>query len=410
MENSTNYTLLLQSSYFDLALGCTILIGIAALVGIAGNLMIIFFYFFRIKDRGERYYIPILAVIDFLASITSSLYNIMDNSYFYNYPNDVICRLLSALQVCVPGISAHVLLLISIQRYLLVCKPFGPKMTLYWKRVALGLVCGITVVYSVPILGTAGVKTSQEVYLNHNVTVKICKFSADSSSYITIYFGILSLIIIGNIVATGAFYIPVLKQVRIAFRSFRRKVANKYKEDTVPTELEAVSDSNAEQIEMKTISVSNASTPATNELPVSNLSPGKNAEPGSITETDDTEDVGTNNPNISKNENTDDKPKEMKETKSKRKSVQRRLTMMFFVLILAYIISYIPPLVFLVLTYAIENFNFLTLTKTESVLWIYLPRLVFLNHVINPFIYGYYDTKLRDQLTTCFKRKRHIIN
>ncbi|XP_062575902.1 vertebrate ancient opsin-like, partial [Saccostrea cucullata] len=258
MENSTNYTLPLQSTYFDLALGCTILIGIAALVGISGNLMIIFFYFFRIKDRGERYYIPILAVIDFLSSITSSLYNIMDNSYFYNYPNDVICRLLSALQVCVPGISAHVLL--SIQRYLLVCKPFGPKMTLFWKRLALGLVFGITVVYSVPILGTAGVKTSQEV-----------------------------------------------------------KVANKYKEDTVPTELEAVSDSNAEQIEMKTVINSNVSTPATNEEPVPNLSPGKTTEHGSATETaDDTEEANSStSQNISKNENKDEKAKEMKETKSK---------------------------------------------------------------------------------------------
>ena len=81
LANESYYLSLLQKRSADIALGSTILIIIGALVGVIGNSLIIHFYFFRIKERGERYFIPLLAIVDFTGYITSSSFYIMDNTF-----------------------------------------------------------------------------------------------------------------------------------------------------------------------------------------------------------------------------------------------------------------------------------------------------------------------------------------
>ncbi|CAC5408949.1 unnamed protein product [Mytilus coruscus] len=218
MMDNVDYGKILRNRYTDVSLSSTILIILGTVIGLFGNGIIIVFYFFRIKERGERYFIPLLAIVDFLACFTSSLFYIMDNTYFFNYPSDIICRILTFSQTFVPGISAHILVIICVQRYILVCKPFVPKMTLFWKRMSFAFVSLFALLYSLPLLGISGLKTSNENFMNHTVEVTICKFSAvETSSKITAYFGFLALLMIFNIVITVALYIPVLKRIQISF-------------------------------------------------------------------------------------------------------------------------------------------------------------------------------------------------
>ena len=53
-------------------------------------------------------------------------------------------------------------------------------------------------------------------------------------------------------------------------------------------------------------------------------------------------------------------------------SVQRRITIMFFVHIVVYVISYTTPLIMMVRLYMLEYSMFLTMTHVETGLWIYL--------------------------------------
>ena len=176
MDYNTYYQKLLLIRYSDIALGSTILIIMGGVIGIIGNITIIFLYFFRIKEKGERYFIPLLAVVDLLGCLASPPYYILDKEYLYNFTS-FICRwILMFLQICIPGMSGHTLLLISIQRYMLVCKPFGPKMTLFWKRVSFGIVCLVSLAYSFPLLATVGVYEKVIPFMNQNVTTEVCKF------------------------------------------------------------------------------------------------------------------------------------------------------------------------------------------------------------------------------------------
>lgn len=94
MDNDTFFKLQYLNRFSDITLSNTILMIIGAFIGVIGNATIIFFYFFRIKERGERYFIPLLGIVDLLGCLTSSPYYIMDNEYMYNYLGTAVCRIL----------------------------------------------------------------------------------------------------------------------------------------------------------------------------------------------------------------------------------------------------------------------------------------------------------------------------
>ncbi|XP_065938352.1 G-protein coupled receptor 84-like [Magallana gigas] len=419
MDNDTNYQLQYVNRFSDIALSSTILIIIGAVIGVIGNTTIIYFYFFRIKERGERYFIPLLGVVDLLGCLTSPPYYIMDNEYMYNYPSTAACRILSSLQICVPGISAHTLLLISIQRYLLVCKPFGPKMTHFWKRVLFGVVCLISFVYAVPLLFTAGVVRSNISYMNHNVTTEVCKFSSEQSLLMTIYTTLLFLIMVANIVVTAGLYVPVFKQVRISFRS--KTVKHEIHRDspaastTETSQATRTSDIETDDIDKPSNSIELQAAEVKVEIPNSpkkvrfEISDKSNEDTEAMEDHDNDArsiscDIAGPFPDIASNPQ---KPaKTDRSGKSRIKSAQKRVSILFFYLILAYVLSYIPPLIILILIYTLDGFVFESRDRTEMAIWFYLTRLVFLNHIVNPFIYGYFDTKFKKQLRNFFLRKK----
>lgn len=206
MDNDSYYHLILRNKISDITLSSTILIIIGGVIGVIGNSLIIYFYFFRVKERGERYFIPVLGVVDLLGCLTGAPFYIMDNTFLFNYPSTVACSVLSFLQVWIPGISMHMLLVISLQRYLLVCKPFGPKMTLFWKRISVTVVCCCSIVYSAPLLKTAGVSEEKNVFMGYNLTTYTCRYSDGSTPGMFVYFSILFLIMLANLVVRRTFF------------------------------------------------------------------------------------------------------------------------------------------------------------------------------------------------------------
>ncbi|VDI69784.1 Hypothetical predicted protein [Mytilus galloprovincialis] len=418
--NNNVYGELLRDRYSDIYLSNSMCIVIGTIIGIFGNCVVIFFYLVRIKERGERYFIPLLAIVDLFACLTSSAFILMDNTFFYNYPNDTVCRILIFLQVFGTGFSANVLLVICVQRYLLVCKPFGTKMTLFWKKISLAAACSFSFVYSAPFLGISGIKTVDENFLNHTVQTTICKFSAvDTSAKITAYFGFLGLIILANIIITAALYIPVLRTIHISLsRKTMKRVFYNIQDGNTSSNTESASQPTKDSsIYSDTqLSVSNPTPHNRIEATKNDLEPNwecrkkKCANICYITEPSKEEVVkDTTLKDTVKSEeivSTDNDIKLDGYSKRKSGSIKRRISVMFFVIILVYILSYIPSLTIVILSYAIDDSDFIDLTQSETIAWIYFERFVFLNHIANPFIYSYFDVKFRRKLKTFFTCKR----
>ena len=112
--------------------------------------------------------------------------------------------------------------------------------------------------------------------------------------------------------------------------------------------------------------------------------------------------------NTLSNKTQSPKTQEKKNIKSKTTSAQRRITIMFLVLIVAYVLSYTPALVITVLFYILEDFKFLTMSRAETAVWFYLTGLVFFNHIVNPLVYGYFDKKFRKHLCKQCQRRQKL--
>ena len=379
MANNTDYLQVLwKVKYSDLALSSTILIIIGGLVGILGNGSVIICYF-RIGKCGERYFIPVLAVVDLVACITSSIFYVMDNTFFFNYPYDSMCRILTFLQLLVPGTSASLLIIISVQRYLLVCKPLGSNMTLRWKRIAIGVACLFTFTCSAPVLAISGIKTSNETYQNHTIQITVCKFStAETSVQNTVYFGFLLLLTIVSILVTISLFIPVLKKIKLTFLGKFRSGRKASKHRNTPHATDSVLTKDKEQkYEGKTTELQIQDKSSSNQsLNTSSTMKG---------------DMYINKPvNTFTTEDSE---------RTRKEKATRKITVMFFVIIVAYVSSYIPSLIILILVYAVDDLqNFISVSKDAAFVSTYLARFVFLNHIVNPFIYSYFDPMFRTEL------------
>lgn len=79
--------------FSDILLSSKIVFLFGACIGVIGNANIIFFYFFRIKERGERYFIPLLGIVDLLGCLFLASFNIMDNEYVFNFKNVAACKI-----------------------------------------------------------------------------------------------------------------------------------------------------------------------------------------------------------------------------------------------------------------------------------------------------------------------------
>ncbi|CAG2241466.1 unnamed protein product [Mytilus edulis] len=386
MANNTDYVkVLYDENYSDVALSSTILTIIGGIVGVLGNGSVIICYFFRIKDRGERYFIPVLAVVDLVACITGSIFYVMDNTFFFNYPYDLMCRLLIFLQLLVPAISASLLLIISVQRYLLVCKPHGPRMTLRWKRISIGVTCLFTLTYSAPVLAISGIKTSYETFQNYTVQIKVCKFStAETSVQNTAYLGFLLMLSIIIILITMSLFVPVLKTIKLSFFGKFRSGRKASEHRNTPLNTDSVSATDIElgkyegknpeiQIKKKSSSISGIyrSSSLIDDL--------DNNKPVNTFTTKDSE-------------------------KTRMEKATRKITIMLFVIIAAYVLSYIPSLITLIVIYADDDLNIGTgsISRESAFVFIYFARFVFLNHIVNPFIYSYFDEKFRTELRKLF--------
>lgn len=243
--------------------------------------------------------------------------------------------------------------------------------------------------------------------MNHNVTSEMCKFSGERSLLISIYFMLLFLIMIENLVVTAGLYIPVLRRAKFSFRS--RKVKYEINGDSnVDSKTETSQATRTSDVTTQYKIKSKAITELkTGEIKGDEPNHQRNAKFDILERTETT--AIQNDVSNTVEENVKDHTKlekNYKKPKARGMSAQRRVSIMFFYLIIAYVLSYTPPLIILILEYTLDDFAIHTMSKSEMALQTYFSQAVFLNHIVNPFIYGFFDTKFKKQLNVCRKRKK----
>ena len=359
-----------------------ILYGIFILLGIVGNSFTLFIYMVKLRrtQAETRYFIPILAGSDLLLCITAATLVIGSYLPYMGIFNDVLCKASHFLLAISMSASNALLLTISIQRYLKVCRPLGKQMNLFWRRFATVLVITTSIIYAVPILPISGVTSFTNTYNGMNISIFFCNATNHHyPMYQFVYYFVVFGIGLANFVVTIGMYSPIMCAI---YRHYTNSNSTRKLTDDPYTmiiqgkgkaDAEMPSQTAKERVRKKKVHGVRKDG--------SELIPNQCGEITVLREK-----AIPSNAKI-----------------QKTKPPTTNFNIMFFCIILISLISYFPTFITIIVLCQIQI----------SVLSPYFPWIRFLlgffvvNHAVNPFVYAHFDMKMRQNIAgLCTRKKR----
>lgn len=336
-----------------------VFLGIYLILGISGNAVVIINYSFRMNNKkDDRYFIPFLAILDLFACGFRSSLELAMNVNPVNFKGSALCKFVWFPTNAFAIASIVLLLVIAVQRYLKICRPFGRQMTTIWKRVSLVACVVVGIIFSVPLI----VYNDEIKVINpvNNVTGYVCDI--DVQRYYGICFitytaiatissvAIMILLVIFNSLIGRTIYYQIKAKQR---RSLQCEINRHKVESTVNLVLMNI---------MPDISDNMLCTQGeTSRLNNSCTSPSYYG-------------------------NGFQKPRCM--------SFAHRYSFMFMAIGLAFIFSYVPRMVILAISLKDPKF-FGKISKEALAIVAFSREMNVVNNVANPFIYGFFDRKFR---------------
>ena len=330
---------------------------IILIAGILGNAFVLYIYRTKMRDdeRESRFFIPVLALYDFMVCIVTEIRFLTDTYWNVSFHSEKACKILVLFVVLTTMTSNTFLLAIAVQRYIKICRPLGKQMTLFWRRLTVALVVGGNIFFSIPTPIVAGIRDLNIVYRDVNITGKACATGdRQYPLFQLVYFSIMILVVVVNLTATMALYAPI---ACVIYRRYQRKVQK----------VTGITLSNAQG--------SNCSLDAS--------------------KADETNTEGSHN----KATDTGDKSDKEKQ----KRTPKTNFNTMFFVICFIYVLAYVPTSTMLVYDSVYGNF-WTSISFAEIGAYSFPARTFVFNHAANPYIYAYFDLTFRSHLRNLVHR------
>ena len=321
----------------------------------------------------SRYFIPRLAFFDFLLCLAFGIFEIIVVNVSYIHGS--ICKIFFFLTTFASCTSNAFLLAIAVQRFLVVCQPFGTQMTLSLRRWTTALIIATNFLFSVPVLIIAGKQGHLKNHKTESLPTARCSFSNDQyPTFQIIYIVILGFVSIAYIIVTVGMYIPI---TFVIYRHFS-KTRNKNTENTKMARREYA------------INVQEGNLKVGPEAEIENLDKGMTISKINVVISQRKKST------VSKNENGMQALVLSRSSLTYAKSPVTNFKMMFFIIICIYVFTYVPTITVMILD-SLNHFNDNALSQNYTILF-FLSACYVVNHVINPFIYAYFDKQMRNKI------------
>ncbi|KAK3093038.1 hypothetical protein FSP39_010373 [Pinctada imbricata] len=334
----------------------TVIFSTVLFVGAICNFLVLIVYSSMMKKEQmeSRYFIPILSLYDLLVCLVSGTYFILDTHLWIAFESNMLCKIILFLVGHTMMTSDSFLLAIAVQRYVKICRPLGKQMTLFWRRLTVFLVIFLNFVYTIPTIVVSGVKDLELVYKGVNISGPSC-FTGNQRYplFQLVYYSIMIVIVISNIVITAGLYTPI---GCVIYKTFHKKGRTRNDKDA--------------------------------------YSNSKETKDGHAS------DEGCKN-NIKTTRGT------IKKSTKRRVTPETNFNLMFCTIITVYVLSYVPTCVMLVVV-SLDELFWINLPIAEFGLYNWLIRSYAFNHAMNPFIYAYFDIGFRHSAVSIFKRKKTV--
>lgn len=352
----------------------TVILWVYFAVGIVGNSVVLFFYSFRIKGKLEdRFLIPHLAFFDLLATVFTTIDKTLDNIFPVMYPNHRLCQISNFTSRVFAATGDGVLLLIAFQRYYRICRPFQFQRPLPNDRVCLILIFLAAVVLNSPVF--LFYELHQVSHLDQNIIGYRCDHIHHNLQYSYVMAGydiFVFILIVVAMVTISVLYVFIARAIKRSAVKSKKKSTDISPSSFAKSEVDQSKESTAETIECLFKSTADDKSKKSVNHFIRNSSVASLGKLASLTGT------------------------------LRNKYQTNRFSYMFMTIALLFIITYIPS-------------NILKMCELHHPeMWIELPHwrlhvyLFFrqgyiLNHVVNPFIYGLFDSGFRRVLVRSLK-------
>ena len=396
----------------------TIFIGVEAVIGFVGNILILIVYSKWYTHCNFRYCVLFLALYDFTSCVSTLPGEMFSQFHWYDYSYGWVCKTKSYFNVFTAWGSAYTLLLLAFDRYRKICRPLAwqiqPPLAL--KLCAGGIVLSSFMSFPITILW--GTQTYTIVIHGVSLNVSTCEKSGTYANQIYPFIYIVSAYIVPiglMMMATGVLNVLIAR--KLFCKMFKHHHSN-YRKEKMPQEGSESSFSSKSSVvltgiqkmmefttsfmSMNTISVrldQNRSESRNNLVSLYTVTLhgiGIDNQMGNQVRTPN--DTGSNAVTTS-GSTKQDNTSEVGRLRRKRKTIiMLVLTSVFIVTMSVYIA---------LLTLVSKTDNILRkLSNSEKVVFFFFWRLYFINTIINPALYGVMDPRFRTGIKRIFQGRQ----
>ncbi|XP_069131073.1 cholecystokinin receptor type A-like [Argopecten irradians] len=372
MEELSNSTGILNWNY-ELAMTLIVIdifLGIYIVVGVLGNVMIIYIYKVRLDIKtDDRIFILALAAVDIVVCVTGPAFSLTRNILPVAFYGNTTCKILWFFTKAMNAVSVELVLVIGIERYLKICRPFGMQMNNQAKIIILALSIIICFIGHAPIFFFYDQIPVQNIPLN--ITGSRCgrihspEYPLSDTGYI--YLLVIFVLAVGTLGLIVLLYVLIGRRIYKRIQQKRERSMSKYSFEPDPA-----SEPMSTTTEHETFKQSNSCVKANEQTPSVQRTPGRRRS-SSVT---------------------------LKNWREKH-----RYSLMFLIIAGTCVVTYIPTLI-VNLAINLDSAEFWNFTSPSlRQLYLYFFQVYIVNHVVNPFIYGYCDRAFRKEMKKMLCRK-----
>ena len=403
----------------------TVFVGIEAVFGFVGNMLILYVFLFHYHKCNFKYFVLCLSVIDTTSTLTTLPGEIVTQTFWYVYPVPLVCKIKSFFNVFTVCGCAFGLLVIAIDRYRKVCRPLAWQIK---PRVAMILILvqlTISFFIALPVAFFWGTHSFLKEYEGYNITVTVCEIDAEykHTDYPLKYTIVTETMIALTMLVLLVLYIFVVRkllQMKPGERHTAGTTENSHNQQNSDITLSgrAVSDDDTsgqgQDVELQDTAESTNSRSAdeieidtdTCKLPsefkaASKMSSTLSAKTSAMAASKMSSTLSAKTatlavPTLISTLST----KRVANRRSSKRAQIRRKTLIMFILTVIFICT---TVLYLTLLMFISKGVLESFTSAERSAYFFFFRLYFINHVINPILYGILDPKFRRVLKQTFQ-------
>ncbi|XP_076084507.1 uncharacterized protein LOC143055262 [Mytilus galloprovincialis] len=208
-----------------------LIVGVYMIVGIFGNPLVIYYYGCFVKPFPSYNFIVTMAVFDLIVCCVSMPLEIVDMRFNYKFPDATACKIFRFGNYFCSMASSFILIAIAADRYRKVCQPFHTQITFKTAKIITGCLCLAAFFVASPSFIIYDIRT-----VNISATSGLVGYDCTAirearyTLYISIFNGICFLIFICCISTLTVLYIIIAKKLwhlkRFRVMDTTRKISN----------------------------------------------------------------------------------------------------------------------------------------------------------------------------------------